>query len=85
MLLQEEWPFGDVKTAVAQETIRNGGRPNIYSDIWNSTDPVTLLIKEAMIHSHEQEPEDRWTARQVQEFLNKGLQELEPNETSSTF
>jgi tRNA(Met) C34 N-acetyltransferase TmcA len=77
MLLQEEWPFGNVKTAKAIETVRNGGRPSIYSDIWNSTDPVTVLIKKAMIHCHEQEPEDRWTARQVEQFLNRGLKDLD--------
>jgi serine/threonine protein kinase len=75
MLLQEEWPFGDVKSADAQEMIRKGGRPSIYIDIWNSTDPVTVLLKKAMFRCHEQEPKDRWTARQVEQFLNQGLQQ----------
>lgn len=78
MLLQEEWPFGDVAAKEAQEKIKSGHRPSIYADIWNSTEPANRLMLEAMIHCHEQKPEDRWSARQVEQYLHQGLRDYYP-------
>lgn len=78
MLLQEEWPFLDMKPEKARNLIKEGYRPSFDAEIWNSTDPVDKALKEAMIMCHEQNPKERATARQVETFLKGKLRELDP-------
>lgn len=78
MLLQNEYPFGDVDADEAQQSIIEGRRPSFYLDIWNSTDPVIVALKSIMILCHEQEPKDRPSARYVVSFLKSKLRELDP-------
>jgi len=51
-LLMEETPFADVKSSkkVAQ-MVAQGKRPPVYSDVWNSTDPILQSLKEAMVRA----------------------------------
>lgn len=71
MLLQRDWPFSDVDEKEAQKLVKDGYRPSFDASVWNSTDPVDTALKEAMLMCHEQKPEARATARQVEIFLKK--------------
>jgi hypothetical protein len=78
MLLMSEWPFQDVTTEEAKTSVKKGQRPSFYVDIWNSTDPVEEALRDVMFMCHEQEPEDRSTARQVEIALKAKLRVLDP-------
>ena len=69
MLLQGDWPFYDVPQEMATELVKNGTRPSVYSDLWFSTDPVDIALKEAMIMCHEQNATERASARTVEQYL----------------
>lgn len=69
MLLQEEYPFHGMDSEEAQALVMNGHRPSFYLDIWNSTDPVIQALKSIMIQCHEQDPNDRPSAREVEMYL----------------
>jgi len=78
MLLQEQWPFDDMKTEDAQEEVKNGNRPAIYEDIWNSTEPVNVALKHAMIRCHNQNSITRATAREIADYWRQTIEELDP-------
>ena len=78
MLLQGEYPFDDVDADEARKLVIAGHRPTFYIDIWNSTDPVNVALKHIMIQCHEQNPEDRPSARQVEQYLKDILRQLDP-------
>ena len=80
MLLQEEWPFYGLSSEKAQELVKKGRRPDIYIDLWTSADPVNVALKEAMIWSHQQEPSERCTAREMEKFLKGKMRELDPGQ-----
>lgn len=82
MLLQKEWPFMDVDEKEARKLVKQGYRPSFDTEVWNSTDPVDQALKEAMFMCHEQEPEDRASAQQIETYLKEKLLELFPNTTS---
>ena len=77
MLLQGDWPFYDVPQQVAMELVKNGTRPSVYADIWFSTDPVDVALKEAMIMCHEQNATERATARTIEEYLIRAMRKLD--------
>lgn len=77
-LLQEEYPFRTRKTEEAQELVKNGRRPDIYFDLWNSTDPVNQALKEGMVMSHQQYPVERWSARELAGHFKQKMRELDP-------
>ena len=77
MLLQGDWPFYDVPQQVAMELVKNGTRPSVYADIWFSTDPVDVALKEVMIMCHEQNATERATARTVEEYLIRAMRQLD--------
>jgi hypothetical protein len=79
-LLQNELPFYDVDSEKVYKLVKRGRRPSIYADIWNSTDPVNMALKEAMLMCHDQDPKERSSARQVEMFLTQKMQELDPEE-----
>ena len=79
MLLQGEWPFEDLSESDAKKKVMEGVRPTIYEDIWNSTDRVDQVLKEAMMMCHEQDPNDRATARQIETFLKDSMRAIEPD------
>jgi hypothetical protein len=80
MLLQKELPFDDISQKEARNLVKKGHRPSFFVDIWNSTDPVNIVLKEAMSKCHEQEPGDRPSAREIETFLKKKMQELDPGQ-----
>lgn len=79
MLLQEEYPFHDVDADEAQQLVMEGHRPSFYIDIWNSTDPVIQALKSIMIRCHEQYPNDRPSAREIELYLKSVVQEYDPD------
>ena len=79
MLLQREWPFSDVTDAETKKLVKDGYRPSFDADIWNSTDPSDIALKEAMLMCHEQDPRERASARQVEKYLRKQLRKLYPD------
>jgi hypothetical protein len=80
MMLQGEWPFQDKKEDEAKELVKEGHRPSFYVDVWNSPDPVDQAIKQAMIMCHEQDPAERASAREVENFLKQKMHELDPGQ-----
>lgn len=77
-LIMEEYPFHDRPRKEVPKTVMRGERPPFYADLWNSTDPIIKTLREAMLMCHEQEPEDRASAREVNDFLKKKLEEIDP-------
>lgn len=77
MLLQGDWPFYDVSQETAMELVQNGTRPSVYTDLWFSTDPVHVALKEAMIMCHEHNATERATARTVEQFLIRAMRQLD--------
>jgi hypothetical protein len=73
-----EWPFSEVSATEAKKSVKEGLRPSFYPDVWNSTDPVDQALKDAMFLCHEQEQDERSTARQVEDYLKAKLRELDP-------
>jgi serine/threonine protein kinase len=78
MLLQEEWPFQGVNVEEAQKQVMEGVRPTFYKDIWDSTHPIDVALKEAMMMCHAQKPSERATARQVEQYLIAVLEKVDP-------
>ena len=74
MLLQKDWPFREVDEKEAKKLIRKGYRPSFDAAVWNSTDHIDMVLKEAMIMCHEQEAKDRASSREVEIFLKQHLQ-----------
>lgn len=80
MLLQEEWPFENDRTKKAQSLIQKGQRPSLYDDVWNSKDKYLRAIRHAMIDCHGQDPAERASAHDIQEYLLRKMRELDPGE-----
>lgn len=78
MLLQGEWPFADLKQDEAADKVMQGIRPAVYEDLWNSTDPVDMALKEAMIICHAQDPKERPTARELENYFRKIMRDIDP-------
>lgn len=78
MLLQGMWPYDDVRSSKAQEMVMEGKGPTVYWDVWNSTEPVNQTLKTAMMMCHTREPDERPSSREVESFLKKQLEELDP-------
>jgi hypothetical protein len=76
MLLQREWPFSDIDENAAKRQVKEGFRPSFDVEIWNSTNTIDVALKEAMIMCHEQEPQSRASARQVETFLKAKMLDL---------
>ena len=74
----EEWPFKGVPEKKAQKALMEGRRPKLYTDIYNSTEPVVVAIREAMYMCHEQDPVERATSRAVETYLKSQLEDLDP-------
>jgi serine/threonine protein kinase len=77
MLLQGDWPFYDVPQEMATELVKNGTRPSVYTDLWLSTDPVDVALKEVMIMCHEQNATERASARVVEQYLINAMRQLD--------
>lgn len=71
-----------MKEKEAKKRIKEGYRPSFDVDVWNSTHPVDQALKEAMFKCHEQDPNNRASAREVETYLRSRLVALYPNFTS---
>ena len=80
MLLQKDWPFREVEEKEAKRLVKDGYRPSFDAAIWNSTDPIDMVLKKAMIMCHEQVPEDRASARHIEVYLKQHLQNYSQHE-----
>jgi serine/threonine protein kinase len=71
-ILAKRWPFYDIikDDKVAQKTIMSGARPPIQASILNSTDPFDRVMLKAIEMCWVQEPRERATAREVQNFID---------------
>ena len=78
ILLMDEWPFKGVQSNRAQEKIAAGERSRLYRDIYESTDPIIVALKTAMMMCHEQDPTVRATAREVEAYLKERLEIIDP-------
>lgn len=74
----ERWPFQGTPDKKAQKAIKSGKRPSLYKDVYNSTHPEDVAIREAMFMCHEQDPKVRATAREVATYLKDQLEHLDP-------
>jgi serine/threonine protein kinase len=84
MLLMQNYPFRNAPSwRKAAEWVQDGQRPHVFPHVWNSTHPVDVALKQAMVMCHAQEPEDRATARQVERYLQGELQRLDPGRLES--
>jgi hypothetical protein len=80
MLLQGEFPpFTDTSADTAQELVKNGTRPSVYHDIWYSDDSIIQALKDVMIMCHQQDPNERASARAVEAFLTRKVREFDPH------
>ena len=79
-LLQEEYPFQSRTTEEAQKMVIRGLRPDIYFDLWNSTDPVNQALKEGMVCCHQQYPDERCSASELAEFFKQKMRQLDPGQ-----
>jgi serine/threonine protein kinase len=77
MLLQGDWPFYDVPQETAMELVKNGTRPSVYMDVWFSTDPIDVALKEAMMMCHEQNATERASARMIEQYLLSIMKQLD--------
>lgn len=78
MLLTGLWPFEDVEEKDAQKQVKKGLRPAFPVEIWNSTSPILMDLKEAMFQCHEQDIKNRATAREVETMLLRSLKKHDP-------
>jgi serine/threonine protein kinase len=78
MLLTSMWPFLEETEEEAQEQVKQGLRPSIPEDTWNSTNPIVNDLKEVMFKCHEHDPTKRATAREVETLLLLSLHRHDP-------
>ena len=75
-ILSGLWPFEKEKDQAAQKKIKQGKRPELPEDMRESTDPFDLALIKAMEMSWIQDPEQRASARQVQQYIGAELRRL---------
>jgi serine/threonine protein kinase len=76
-LLTESWPFENLKEDEAQNRISEGKRPNLEFDVMkNSTDRVSIVMKEAIRICWAQEPTTRPSAMELVHFLQSELNNI---------
>eukprot|EP00934_Nitzschia_sp_Nitz4_P007085 Nitzschia sp. Nitz4//scaffold21_size171442//91072//93100//NITZ4_002171-RA/size171442-augustus-gene-0.184-mRNA-1//1//CDS//3329542441//7075//frame0 len=74
-ILTRKWPFKDQRNE-ASSIVKRGGRPPIDEAIRNSTNPFDQAILHAIDLCWVQDPSSRTSARNVQRYFEKRLQEL---------
>ena len=72
-LLTGKWPFEDRKTKEAQKLIKNNERPPIDREIRESDDPLDVALLKALERCWEQDPIERASAREIEQFLEAEL------------
>jgi hypothetical protein len=66
-----------------QKSIMNGVRPPMQPEIRNSTDPFVIAMIEAISMCWKQDPNERASAREVQNFLDGELKRLGVHESGT--
>ena len=72
-LLTGKWPFEDRKTKEAQKLIKKNERPPIDQEIRDSDDPLDVALLKALERCWEQDPIERASAREIEQFLEAEL------------
>jgi hypothetical protein len=71
------WPFEDMsKSKDAQKKIKKGERPAFEPSLLNSTDPFDQAMIKSIQMCWIHDPEERASARQVQDFIKTELDRL---------
>ena len=78
VLLQLERPFKGVSSDEAMQMVMNGTRPTMHEDVWNSSDPITQTLIQAMKMCQEHSPHKRASAREVERFLKNAMKKYDP-------
>ncbi|KAL7574658.1 hypothetical protein ACA910_003005 [Epithemia clementina (nom. ined.)] len=78
MLMSRNWPFEDADTKESIKFVKKGGRPSLPPEIRKSKNPIHLILMEAMEMCHVQDPKKRATAREVELFFKKKVNEFAP-------
>jgi len=76
IILVGTFPFDTVKDEEAQAMVLKGERPPIPTNIVKSKDPYLQLLLKAIVMCWVQDEHERYSARQVQDFLDDGLKKL---------
>ena len=75
-LLTGRWPFENRKTKEAQRLIKNNQRPPIDDAMKESDDPLDVAMVKAIERCWEQDPVERASAREIEQFLETELATL---------
>ena len=75
-VLTGKYPFQDKEEKEARKLIKKGNRPIISSSVRNSTDPFDQAMITAIEMCWIQDPSERASARQVQQFFLSELRRL---------
>jgi serine/threonine protein kinase len=72
-LMTGRWPFEDQKPKEAQRRIKNNQRPPIDESLRESDDPLDVTLLKAIDKCWDQDPTERASAREVEQFLEAEL------------
>mmetsp|Transcript_25946 Transcript_25946/g.36380 ORF Transcript_25946/g.36380 Transcript_25946/m.36380 type:complete len:101 (+) Transcript_25946:77-379(+) len=75
-LLTRKWPFEGLSEKKAKKKVETGERPPVLQNILSSNVTETKVLLQAMNMCWKQDPKERATSRQVQNYLNKELEKL---------
>jgi len=78
-LLTGKWPFENRKTKEAQRLVKNSERPPIDKEIRESDDPLDVALQKALERCWEQDPVERASAREIEQFLEAELAKYNKN------
>lgn len=79
-LMMKQYPYEhDVSKKKAQRLIMDGERPPLSEEYTNSTDQFTQVLIRAMKMCWMHQPEQRATAREVEQYLDAELTRLGVN------
>lgn len=67
---------GEIRKDYVNEQVKRGILPTIPKEVMNTSDAEVLVIREAMLACYNFVPKQRPSARDIANFLNKGLEEL---------
>lgn len=78
-IMMKEYPFEKMSKKKAQQKIMNGERPALSAEYTNSTDQFTQALIKAMKMCWIHNPEERASAREVEQYLDAELTRLGVN------
>ena len=75
-LVTQKWPFEALKESKAKRRVKRGERPLVEDKILSNNITETKVLLQAMNMCWTQDPKERATARQVENYLNEELEKL---------